>query len=64
MELEDIEPKFGPTEGWENFGGIIRDVSLLFSTENYIEDVFFYSDIMEDYTAAKMTVYGYRLGAK
>ncbi|MBQ9806476.1 MAG: hypothetical protein IJW49_08245 [Clostridia bacterium] len=56
LELEDIEPKFGPTEGWENFGGIIRDVSLLYSTANYIEDVFFHSEITDDYTAAAMTV--------
>ena len=41
VEIEDISPTFGPSEGWENFGGIIRDVSLVFHEENYIADVFF-----------------------
>jgi len=56
VELEDIEPKFGPTEGWENFGGIIRDVSLLYSPLNYIEDVFFHTTLKNNYTDAEMTV--------
>ncbi|MBQ8893747.1 MAG: hypothetical protein IJ043_04985 [Clostridia bacterium] len=30
VELEDLAPSFGPSEGWENFGGIIRDVSLVY----------------------------------
>lgn len=56
VELEDIEPKFGPTEGWENFGGIIRDVSLLFADENYITDVFFHSELKNEYRDAALTV--------
>ena len=28
LELEDIDASFGPSEGWENYGGIIRDVSI------------------------------------
>lgn len=56
VELEDIEPKFGPTEGWENFGGIIRDVSLLYAPANYIEDLFFHSELKNNYTDAEMTV--------
>lgn len=43
--LEDIAPAFGPTEGWENFGGIIRDVSVLYAEEDYITDVFFHADV-------------------
>lgn len=45
VELRDIDPAFGPTEGWENYGGIIRDVSLLYSGKDYIQDVFFYYEI-------------------
>jgi len=56
VELEDIEPKFGPTEGWENFGGIIRDVSILYTGENYITDVFFHAALTNDYTDAEMQV--------
>ena len=41
VELEDIDCAFGPSEGWENFGGIIRDVSMIMCEEHYIKDVFF-----------------------
>ena len=41
LEIEDISPHFGPTEGWENYSGIIREVSLLYRDTAWIEDVFF-----------------------
>ncbi len=56
VELEDIEPEFGPTLGWENFGGIIRDVYLEYKHNLYIEDVFAYSTLTDNYTAAELTV--------
>lgn len=56
VELEDISPVFGPTAGWENFGGIIRDVYLLFVEEAYIKDVFFYSELKNGYRDAVYTV--------
>lgn len=56
VELEDISPAFGPTAGWENYGGIIRDVSLLYHGENYITDVFFHSKLLNGYRDAEFTV--------
>lgn len=56
VELEDISPEFGPTEGWENFGGIIRDVEILCFEENYIDDVFFKYGFNENYTKAYCSV--------
>ncbi len=56
VELEDINRKFGPTEGWENFGGIIRDVSLLLLPHNYIKDVFFKSRLTDGFRAARINV--------
>ena len=56
VELEDISPVFGPTEGWENFGGIIRDVSVLYKNSNYIEDVFFHSKLLNNYSDAEFVV--------
>ena len=56
LEMEDTSPAFGPTAGWENFGGIIRDVELISYDENYIEDVFFYSKLSNDYSNAEFTV--------
>ena len=43
VDIEDISPVFGPTAGWENFGGICGDVTLLYSSALYIENVFFCS---------------------
>ncbi len=56
LEMEDISPAFGPTAGWENYGGIIRDVELLYADETYIEDVFFHSKLKNDYSDADFTV--------
>ena len=47
VELEDIDRSFGPTEGWENFGGIIRDVSLIYK-EKALTKAWFYKTIYED----------------
>ena len=54
--LEDISCAFGPSEGWENFGGIIRDVHLYLREEKYITDVFFKAEPLSDFTSANMTV--------
>lgn len=49
--LEDINRAFGPSEGWENFGGIIRDVYLISRPQHYIENVFFKGTPGEDQSA-------------
>ena len=56
VELEDLNLSFGPTPGWENFGGIIRDVSLIYRDDNYITDVFFQSELKNDYRDAAIKV--------
>ena len=56
VELEDLQLPFGPTAGWENFGGIIRDVSLVCRGETYITDVFFKSTLQNGYRDATVTV--------
>ena len=54
--LEDIAPAFGPTEGWENFGGIIRSVKLLYEDMGHIEDVFFHTTLKNGFTDADYTI--------
>lgn len=56
VALEDIAPAFGPTEGWENFGGIIRSVRLLYEDGVRIEDVFFHTSLKNDYHDAEYTI--------
>ena len=52
VELEDINAPFGPVAGWENFGGIIRDVYLRYRNRERIEDVFFRSELKDGYRTA------------
>lgn len=54
--LEDIDAEFGPSEGWENYGGIIRDVSLIYKEKAYIKDVFFKKRLKNEYRDAEYTV--------
>ena len=54
--LEDINRAFGPSEGWENFGGIIRDVWLIEREQSYLKNVFFHCEFQNDYKDAVMQV--------
>ncbi len=56
VEIEDIDAKFGPSEGWENYGGIIRDVSLIYKGKSYITDVFFNQSLVNSYKDAYYSV--------
>ena len=52
VEIKDIEPAFGPSEGWENYGGIIRDVYLEYTYTIFAEDVIWSNTLSEDYDIA------------
>lgn len=52
VELSDIDPVFGPSEGWENYGGIIRDVYLEYTGKRYAKNTLWHSELNADYTAA------------
>ena len=54
--IKDIDVTFGPSEGWENYGGIIRDVYLEYTNEYVIDDVFWYADISDDFSCADCNV--------
>lgn len=56
VEIKDIEPVFGPSEGWENYGGIIRSVYLEYTEALFIEDVVWNGKLSEDYRDAECTV--------
>ena len=56
VEIEDINASFGPSEGWENYGGIIRDVYLDYKNKAYIKDVFFTQEVKNNYSDAEYTV--------
>ncbi len=56
VELEDISPEFGPTEGWGNYGGITRGVSLIYTASTYIDNVFFKTSLKNGYKDAEYRV--------
>ena len=44
VDIRDFDARFGPTYGWETYGGIPRDVYIEETPATYIADVFFQSD--------------------
>ena len=55
VEISDIDPVFGPSEGWENYGGIIRDVYLEYTGKRYVKNTLWHAELNADYTAADCT---------
>jgi len=53
VRLWDMNLPFGPSEGWENYGGIIRDVFLMGTDDLMIEDVIWRTTFGEDYESAE-----------
>ena len=56
VEIFDIDVAFGPSEGWENYSGIIRDVYIEYTGMNIITDVIWSAEFSQDYTKAFCTV--------
>lgn len=54
--IEDIHVAFGPSEGWENYGGIIRDVSLELTGAGVIEETTWATEFDSTYAKAKCRV--------
>ncbi|MCL2665973.1 MAG: hypothetical protein FWE82_10195 [Defluviitaleaceae bacterium] len=40
VAVKDLNASYGPSEGWENYGGIVREVYIEYVNETYISDVF------------------------
>jgi beta-galactosidase/beta-glucuronidase len=56
VTLQDMNLPFGPSEGWENYGGIIRDVYLLFTDSVYVDDVVWRTSTAPDFGSAECGV--------
>ena len=56
VEISDIDPVFGPSEGWENYGGIIRDVYMEYTGKRYVKSTLWHGELNEDYSAADCTL--------
>ena len=55
VTVVDIDEPFGPSEGWENYSGIIRDVYIEYTEESIITDVFWHSALADDLKSAVCT---------
>lgn len=52
VALKDMNLPFGPSEGWENYGGIIREVYLTATDEVWIDDIIWRTEVAEDVSSA------------
>jgi len=52
VDLKDINASYGPTEGWENYGGIIWDVYIKVVDSVYISDYQFITNFSDNYKKA------------
>lgn len=52
LYLKDINASYGPTEGWENYGGIIWDAYIEVVDCVYISDYQFITDFSDNYKKA------------
>ncbi len=55
VEILDRWAVFGPVDGWCNYSGIIREISLLTVPDSYLEDVFFHTQLHDNFAAATCT---------
>lgn len=54
--LEDLALPFGPSAGWENYGGIIGDVGIVYRKNSFIDNVYFHTSLKNEYSDADYTV--------
>ncbi|MBQ7603913.1 MAG: hypothetical protein IJU75_03065 [Clostridia bacterium] len=56
VDADDINAPYGPTDGWNNYGGIIRSVYLDEVPRIYISDVFFRYALSDDFSTADVKI--------
>ena len=56
VDIIDITPTFGPSEGWENYSGIIRDVYVEYYSSALITDCWFECNFNGDFTRSTVNV--------
>jgi len=58
VKIRDTGMSFGPSAGWENYSGIIRDVYIEYTEESIISDIVWHTDFSEDLSIATAYVEG------
>jgi len=55
-DLEDLTAGFGPSEGWENYSGIIRGAYIELVNPAYIQNIFFHQQLNDKLDVSRITV--------
>lgn len=55
ITIRDLGSGFGPSLGWRNYQGIVRDIYILDTEPVYIDDVFFHCQLASDHKEAICT---------
>ena len=56
VKIYDINVAFGPSEGWENYSGIIRSVYIEYTSPCFMSDVHWHTKLNHDFSAAECYV--------
>lgn len=56
VDIEDMNLAFGPSEGWENYGGIIREVYMEYTDAVKIDDIIWRTTLEEDHSSASAEI--------
>ncbi len=52
VKITDMGLPFGPSAGWENYGGIIRNVYIEYTKASVIEDIVWHTEFKDNYKTA------------
>lgn len=52
VKITDMGLPFGPSAGWENYGGIIRNVYIEYTKASVIEDIVWHTEFKDEYKTA------------
>ena len=53
VEIRDTGMPFGPSAGWENYSGIIRNVYVEYTESSIISDIIWHNTLSDDYSSAE-----------
>ena len=56
VDIRDTQLAFGPACGWQNYGGIIRDVYLDYCCDSVIRDLVWHYELSENFDSARCYV--------
>lgn len=56
VKIFDIDVEFGPSEGWENYSGIIRSVYIEYTNQCIMDEVHWHTELNEDFSSAECYV--------